>query len=74
MARIILPVGQYTEFYFTANFRELMHFLNLRADSHAQWEIQEYAKAIAEEVGKIYPYSYTYFLENGYEGDILKVN
>ena len=41
MARIILPVGEYTEFYLTTNARALMHFLDLRASSHAQWEIQE---------------------------------
>ena len=37
LARIILPVGEYTEFYLTTNARALMHFLDLRASSHAQW-------------------------------------
>lgn len=71
MARMVLPVGQYTEFYWTVNLRSIFNFLNLRADSHAQWEIQEFAKAVAKEVEEKYPYSYKYFIENHYKGDIL---
>ena len=47
MARMILPVAQYTQFHWTVNARSLMNFLSLRMDSHAQAEIQEYANAIA---------------------------
>jgi len=47
MARLALPVSQYTQFYWTVNARSLMNFVSLRADAHAQLEIQEYAKAIA---------------------------
>lgn len=42
-ARIILPLGTFTEFYWTVNARYLMNFLKLRMDEHAQWEIQQYA-------------------------------
>lgn len=48
MARMILPVSQYTQYYWTANARSLMNFLALRTDSHAQKEIRVYAQAIAE--------------------------
>ena len=48
MARMALPVNLYTEFYWTVNARNLMHFINLRADAAAQWEIQKYAEALAE--------------------------
>jgi len=72
MARIVLPVGQYTEFYFTVNVRALMHFLDLRADSHAQWEIQEYAKAMSKIFEKVFPITYKHYVENLYQGDILK--
>lgn len=46
IARLVLPMGIYTEFYWTVNFRSLMNFLNLRDHEHAQWEIQQYAKEI----------------------------
>jgi thymidylate synthase (FAD) len=45
-SRIVLPLGQYTEFYFTVNLRNLFHFLELRLDEHAQYEIRVYAQAI----------------------------
>lgn len=48
MARGILPVSQYTEFYFTINLRNLFHFLNLRLHAHAQYEIRVYAEAILD--------------------------
>jgi thymidylate synthase (FAD) len=72
MARMVLPVGQYTEFYFTVNLRALMHFLDLRADSHAQWEIQEYAKAMAKIFESKFPFTYKHFIQNHYKGDVLK--
>ncbi len=48
MARMVLPVATYTQFYWTVNARSLLNFLKLRLDEHAQFEIREYAKAIAE--------------------------
>jgi thymidylate synthase (FAD) len=48
MARMVLPVSQYTQFHWTINARSLLNFINLRADSHAQWEIRRYAEAIQE--------------------------
>ena len=71
MARMVLPVGQYTEFYFTVNARALMHFINLRADSHAQWEIQEYAKTLAKFLKYYCPWTYESFLKHEYKGDLL---
>lgn len=46
LARIILPLNTYTEFYWKIDLHNLMHFLTLRLDPHAQWEIQQYAVAI----------------------------
>ena len=48
MARMVLPVAQYTQFYWSINARSLLNFINLRADSHAQWEIRRYAEAIQD--------------------------
>jgi thymidylate synthase (FAD) len=46
LARIILPVGLYTEFVFSINLRNLFHLLKLRMDAHAQYEIREFANAM----------------------------
>ena len=48
MARMVLPVAQYTQFYWSINARSLLNFIELRADSHAQYEIRQYADAIQE--------------------------
>lgn len=47
LARIILPVNNYTECYWKIDLKNLFHYIKLRADHHAQWEIQEFAKALA---------------------------
>lgn len=47
-ARLILPFSLYTETIWTCSFQAVMNFLELRLDSHAQWEIQEYAKAVQD--------------------------
>lgn len=49
-ARKDLPLSTYTEAYWKTNLHNLLHFLQLRMDSHAQWEIREYARTIGEEV------------------------
>ncbi|HHV01836.1 MAG: FAD-dependent thymidylate synthase [Defluviitoga tunisiensis] len=72
LARIILPVGEYTEFYLTTNARALMHFLDLRASSHAQWEIQQYAIALAHFFQKICPWTYEAYIKYVYQGDVLE--
>lgn len=55
LARCILPVSLYTQFVFGCNMRSLLHFAQLRADSHAQWEIQQYAKAMIRLAYKHFP-------------------
>lgn len=72
MARVVLPMASYTQFYWTVNARSLMNFLNLRADSHAQWEIQQYAIKIAEIFREKCPWTYEAFLKFNYRGDLLK--
>lgn len=46
LARGILPANLYTEFYWTVNLRSLFNFLELRLDSHAQYEIRVFAQAV----------------------------
>lgn len=61
LARINLPLSMYTEWYWQMDLKNMLHFLKLRMDSHAQWEIQEYARAIAEIVKAVCPLAYESF-------------
>lgn len=61
VARGVLPVLTYTEFYWSVNLRNLLHFIHLRIKSNAQQEIREYAKAISEILKLIVPISYKAF-------------
>ena len=54
-ARSILPQNMMTTFYASTDLRNLLHFLSLRMDKHAQWEIRQYANAIYEMLKKDYP-------------------
>ena len=63
-ARAILPVGMYSEVYWSVSLQAVAHFIRLRKDAHAQWEIQEYAKVVETFVKNLYPVSYKYLLES----------
>ena len=54
-ARIILPLNQYTEVYWTASFQAIMNFIELRNEKTSQIEIQEYAKVLLELMHEVYP-------------------
>jgi thymidylate synthase (FAD) len=54
-ARAILPVGGYTECYWKANLKNFLHMARLRMDSHAQWEIQEFARAMYDLAKPLFP-------------------
>lgn len=62
-ARKILPLAQYTEFIVQADAHNLLHFLHLRQDPHAQLEIRQFADAIAEIVRDWLPDTYQAFLD-----------
>ena len=57
-ARAILPQGTYTEFVWTGSLYAFARIYKLRIDSHAQWEIQEYAKAIDKLIAPLFPVSW----------------
>jgi len=61
LARINLPLSMYTEWYWQMDLKNMFHFLKLRMDSHAQWEIQEYARVIADIVKTVCPKAYQSF-------------
>ncbi len=48
VARISLPLGTYTEWVWKIDLHNLFHFLSLRADAHAQWEIRQYAETMLD--------------------------
>jgi thymidylate synthase (FAD) len=63
-ARKDLPLSTYTEAYWKVDLHNLLHFLSLRMDSHAQYEIREYAQLIGREiVSKWVPYTWEAFLD-----------
>lgn len=55
LARIVQPVSQYTELVWKIDLRNLMGFLSLRTDSHAQWEIRQYAEVIQTIAEQLFP-------------------
>lgn len=61
LARLFLPVNIYTQFYWTVNARALMNFLHLRNASTAQWEIQEYARAVEGHFERVMPITWGAF-------------
>jgi thymidylate synthase (FAD) len=67
LARIDLPLSQYTEFYAKIDLRNLLHFLKLRLDEHAQWEIRQYAHVIACIVNQLFPLSMEAWLDYVYD-------
>ncbi len=55
LARTVLPVGTYTEWYWQCDLHNTLHMLKLRLDPHAQYEIRVYAQAMLDLLEPIYP-------------------
>tara|TARA_B100000131_G_scaffold321974_1_gene374424 strand:+ start:1778 stop:2740 length:963 start_codon:yes stop_codon:yes gene_type:complete len=58
LARAILPVNLYTEWYWKNDLHNLLHFIGLRSDSHAQYEIRVFSDAMAKSVKKVAPFAW----------------
>jgi thymidylate synthase (FAD) len=65
LARAVLPVGAYTEFYWTVNARALMNFVSLRAAETAQREIRRYADAVEQFLAQKMPVTHEAFVAGG---------
>jgi thymidylate synthase (FAD) len=65
VARTVLPVGLYTEFYWSLNARSLMNFLSLRNAPTAQREIQLYAEATETHFAEAMPITHEAFIAQG---------
>jgi thymidylate synthase (FAD) len=64
VARAVLPVGAYTEFFWTVNARSLMNFVSLRAAETAQREIRRYAEAVESFFAERMPVTHAAFVAN----------
>jgi thymidylate synthase (FAD) len=69
LARMNLTLNYYTEWYWKINLHNLLHFLALRSDDHAQYEIRVYAEKMLEIVKAWVPFTYQAFTEYRLEGN-----
>ena len=65
LARAVLPVSMYTQFYWTLNARALMNFLSLRNHPSAQLDIRQYAAEVEKSFQQIMPVTYECWVKNG---------
>lgn len=63
IARTNLTLNYYTQFYWKIDLHNLLHFLKLRADKHAQYEIRVYAEVMLDIIKKWVPLAYNAFVE-----------
>lgn len=63
LARIDLPLSTYTQWYWKIDLHNLLHFLTLRIDPHAQYEIRAYAEVMAGMVKRVAPHSYEAWID-----------
>jgi thymidylate synthase (FAD) len=71
LARMNLPVNCYTQWYWKIDLHNLFHFLHLRADSHAQYEIRAYAEIMLDLVKQWVPHSFEAFMKHRKSGKEL---
>jgi thymidylate synthase (FAD) len=63
LARIDLPLSTYTQWYWKIDLHNLLHFLTLRVDPHAQWEIQQFGRVMAGMLKRVAPLSYEAWID-----------
>ena len=63
LARIDLPLSTYTQWYWKIDLHNLLHFLSLRVDAHAQWEIRAYGEVMAGMLQRVAPLAYEAWLD-----------
>lgn len=72
LARINLPLATYTQWYWKLDLHNLLHFLFLRLDAHAQWEIRQYAEIMAKMVEALCPIAWQAFRD--YRLDAIRLS
>jgi thymidylate synthase (FAD) len=68
LARIDLPLSTYTQWYWKIDLHNLLHFLTLRVDTHAQWEIQAFGQVMAGMLQRVAPLSYEAWIDYDVRG------
>jgi len=68
LARIDLPLSTYTQWYWKIDLHNLLHFLTLRVDDHAQWEIRAFGEVMAGIVKRVAPLSYEAWIDYDVQG------
>jgi len=68
LARAILPVNLYTEWYWKNDLHNLLHFIGLRSDSHAQYEIRVFSDAMANSVRAVAPFAWEAYQDYAVSG------
>ena len=68
LARLVIPVNQYSRMRASANLRNWLAFLDLRLGEGAQFEIREYAKAVGEIIGELFPRTHELFNDGRKDG------
>ena len=71
LARIHLPLSQYTQWYWKIDLHNLLHFLTLRTDRHAQQEIRDYANIMADMIRIAFPLVYEAWIDYVVDGTTL---
>ncbi len=73
LARIDLPASVYTQWYWKIDLHNLCHFLSLRCDAHAQYEIRAYAEVMAGMLKRVAPLSYEAWIDYEFAGAHLSL-
>jgi thymidylate synthase (FAD) len=68
LARAILPVNLYTEWYWKNDLHNLLHFVGLRSNSHAQYEIRVFSDAMAESIKLVAPFAWEAYQDYAVKG------
>jgi thymidylate synthase (FAD) len=63
LARIDLPLSTYTQWYWKIDLHNLIHFLTLRVDSHAQWEMQQFGRVMAGMMKRVAPLTHEAWID-----------
>ena len=71
LARNDLPLSPYTQWYWKIDLHNLFHFLTLRDDPHAQWEIQAFARVMAGMLKRVAPLSYEAWIDYNVCGQVM---
>ncbi|HKK07755.1 MAG TPA: FAD-dependent thymidylate synthase [Gemmatimonadota bacterium] len=71
LARIDLPLSTYTQWYWKIDLHNLLHFLTLRVDPHAQTEIRAYGEVMAGMLKRVAPLSYEAWIDYQVAGTVL---